>query len=220
MTKDERNEVGSGRVKKIYDSKVATKYDSTMPPFFRRWKRKAFERSTLKRGDDVLVFCCGTGGDFPYIIEKIGENGRIVGVDFSAEMLRQAKQRVSENGWKNIELIEADVTELKDGKLGSFDSAVCTLGLSIIPDHVSGYQNLISHVKHGGEVIIGDMQLASGFLGIFNPITILMARKYGGTHVGHQNSLEIKKLMKDGLSDIMEKRFFLGAYYFCIGKKG
>lgn len=206
------------RIKRIYDSKVATKYNSTMPPFFKRWKRKAIERSFLKEGDNVLVFCCGTGGDFPHIIEKIGENGRIVGADFSSEMLRQAQQRVADNGWTNVKLIEADVTKLKDGTLGTFDTVICTLGLSIIPDHLTAYENLISHVKKGGEVIIGDMQLASGLSRIFNPITTLMARKYGGTHEGHQNSLEIKELMKKELIHIREGRFFLGAYYYCIGK--
>jgi demethylmenaquinone methyltransferase/2-methoxy-6-polyprenyl-1,4-benzoquinol methylase len=220
MTRDLESGVGDGRVKKIYDSKVATKYDSTMPPFFKRWKRKAFATSSLKEGDGVLVFCCGTGGDLPYILNKIGEEGRVVGVDFSSEMLRLAKQRVMENGWKNVELIEADVTSFNEGELGEFDAVVCTLGLSIIPDHLKAYHNLISHAKKGGEVIVGDMQLASGFLSIFNPITILMAKKYGGTHEGHQNSLEIRKLMKEELIDIREKRFFFGAYYFCIGKNG
>jgi len=217
MTKGKPNGAGRGRIKKIYDSNVATKYDSTMPPFFKRWKRKTIERSSLKLGDSVLVFCCGTGGDFPYIIDKIGDEGRIVGVDFSSEMLSNAKVRINENGWKNVELIEADVIELKDGTLGTFDVGICTLGLSIIPDHLSGYQNLISHVKSGGEVIIGDMQLASGLLGVFNPVTILMAKKYGGTHEGHQNSLEIRKMMKNGLNDIKERDFFFGAYYYCIG---
>jgi demethylmenaquinone methyltransferase/2-methoxy-6-polyprenyl-1,4-benzoquinol methylase len=220
MNNDESNVSGPERVKVIYDSNVATRYDSTMPPFFKRWKRKAIERSDLKMGDEVLVFCCGTGGDFQFILERIGGDGRIVGVDFSSEMLGQAKQRVRDNGWTNVELIESDVTKLQDGELGEFDSVVCTLGLSIIPDHMKAYQNLLSHLRKGGEMIVGDMQLASGLLGMFNPITIMMARKYGGTHEGHWNSLQIKERMKSNLSDIREKRFFMGAYYFCIGKLG
>jgi len=217
---DEMNGSEEGRIKRIYDSSVATRYDNTMPPFFRRWKRKAIGNSSLKKGDNVLIFCCGTGGDFPYIIERIGEEGKVVGVDFSSEMLIQAKQRVRESGWTNVKLIEADVTTFREGELGSFDAVVCTLGLSIIPEHMKAYDNLISHVKKDGEIIVGDMQLASGMLSIFNPITILMAKKYGGTHEGHQNSLEIKKKMKVELEDIKEKRFFLGAYYFCIGRNG
>jgi len=218
MKMDDEEDVKAEKVMKIYSGRVATKYDSTMPPFFNRWKREAIERSSMMKGDAVLVFCCGTGKDFPHILKKIGEAGRIVGVDFSSEMLGQADMRVQENGWKNVELVKADVTELKDGALGTFDAVVCTLGLSIIPDHLSAFNNLISHIKKGGEVVIGDMQLATGILSAFNPMTILMAKKYGGTREGHKNGLEIRNMMKERLSNVREKEHFFGSYFYSIGR--
>jgi hypothetical protein len=38
-----------------------------MPPFFMSWKKKAINDSSLKSGGRILVFCCGTGLDFPAI---------------------------------------------------------------------------------------------------------------------------------------------------------
>ncbi len=208
----------SETVKDIYSGKVGKKYDFSSPPFFARWKKVAFSESSLKRGDRVLVFCCGTGLDFPHILNKIGKEGLITGVDFSSVMLDIARQKIDENKWDNIELIEADITKPIDELSQKYDVGVCTLGLSIIPDYKSAYYNLLAYIKKQGEIIIGDMQLASGFHARFNPLTIFLSKKYGGTYEGHQNSLELYSLMKSELTEVRKMEFFFESYYYCIGK--
>jgi len=210
--------VESNKVKEIYASKVAKKYDYSLPPFFARWKKKAFNESSLKKGDHVLVFCCGTGLDFPHILKKIGAEGKIVGVDFSALMLDSAREKIRKYNWNNIELIEADITQFKNFDKTNFDSGVCTLGLSIIPEYKKAYKNLLGCVKKGGEIIIGDMQLASGWLARLNPFTILLSKKFGGSYEGHQNSLDLYQLMEKELANVKKQEFFFKAYYCCIGK--
>ena len=71
----------------------------------------AIELLHLQPGDRVLELGCGTGLNFPHIIEKIGPEGRLIGVDFTAEMLACARERVEQSGWKNIELIQSDIAE-------------------------------------------------------------------------------------------------------------
>jgi len=206
------------KIEEIYASKVAEKYDFSMPPFFARWKKAALNESSLKSGDRVLVFCCGTGLDFPHILIKIGKEGKIVGVDFSSEMLRQAKEKVRKEKWGNIELIEADITQFENQLDQRFDVGVCTLGMSIIPEYRSAYDNLCSHVKSQGEIIIGDMKLASGWLSRLNPLTLFLSKKFGGTYEGHQNSLELCSMMKQELTEVRKREFFFNSYFYCIGK--
>lgn len=207
------------KIKRIYTDKVANHYDSPIPHFFRGYKKLAFNDSSLKKGDRVLVFCCGTGLDFPYILEKIGSEGEIVGVDFSSEMLNKVKEKIRMNKWENIKLIEADVTKFKDKIDKNFDVGVCTLGISIIPEYKAAYYNLLSHVKNQGEIIIGDIQLSSGWRSLFNPITVFLAKKYGGTYEGHKNSRELYSIMKRELTNVKKREFFFKSYYYCIGKK-
>ena len=64
------------------------------------------------KGDRVVVFCCGTGLDFPPILERVGNRGQIIGIDFSAQMLRLAKEKVQKFKWNNVDLIQADVSGL------------------------------------------------------------------------------------------------------------
>ena len=206
------------RIKKIYSGITAKNYDLPISHFFGKYKKRAFNESSLKSGDRVLVFCCGTGLDFSHIIKKIGKDGKIVGVDFSPEMLKIARKRNKRKKWENVELIEADITKLKDPFDEKFDVGVCTLGISIIPEYETAYNNLVSNIKKHGEIIIGDMQLASGTFACLNPFTIFLAKRYGGSYKGHQNSVELYNIMKNNLSGVIKREFFFKSYFYCIGK--
>jgi demethylmenaquinone methyltransferase/2-methoxy-6-polyprenyl-1,4-benzoquinol methylase len=207
------------RIKKIYSGRVARHYDLPISHMFRKYKVKAFNSSSLKPGDRVLVFCCGTGLDFSHILKRIGDTGTITGIDFSEEMLDIARKRIQKRQWANVELIHGDVTRYENSTGHLFDAGVCTLGLSIIPDYIKAYENLVAAVKEGGEVIIGDMQLASNKFARFNPLTILLAKRYGGSETGHRNSLAIRDRMKQELRDRRNEEFFLGSYFYCLGRK-
>jgi ubiquinone/menaquinone biosynthesis C-methylase UbiE len=75
-------------------------------------KKSAVNELGLKRGDRVIAFCCGTGQEFPFIQERIGPEGEILGVDWSNGMLERAHRRIADNGWTNVTLVKADVTAL------------------------------------------------------------------------------------------------------------
>ncbi|UCH13874.1 MAG: class I SAM-dependent methyltransferase [Bacteroidales bacterium] len=209
----------SKKIEKIYSGKAVKHYDLPISHMFGKYKKKAFTDSSLKAGDKVIVFCCGTGLDFHEILKKTGKESKITGIDFSAEMLQKAQKRINKNNWRNIELIHADATKYKNESDNKFDVGICTLGISIIPDYKSAYYNLLSFVKEDGEIIIGDMQLASDWYARFNPFTIFLARRFGGSHEGHKNSLELCNIMQKELKEVKKKEFFLKSYFYCIGKK-
>ncbi|MFG1691453.1 class I SAM-dependent methyltransferase [Gemmatimonadota bacterium] len=205
-------------MRETYSLGMASRYDRSMAHFFPRFKRLAFNDSSLQPGDRVLVFCCGTGLDFPHILERIGSGGEIVGVDLSSHMLDKARDKITRKKWDNIRLIQDDVTEFRRDPEERFDTGVCTLGMSIIPDYKAAYSNLVSHVRRNGEVIIGDMQLASGPFAWLNRITVSLAKRYGGTHQGHQNSAELRAMMEADLTDVRTRELFARSYFYCIGK--
>ncbi len=211
--------ITSEKIKKMYSGVSARHYDLPISHFFGNYKRIAIEESFLKMGDSVIVFCCGTGLDFSPIVKRVGEEGRIVGLDFSPTMLKQAEQKIRKKRWKNISLREVDVTEVGSSYQNQFDVGICTLGLSIIPDYQSAYTNLLSSVKPGGSIIIGDAQLATGPLSFFNPLTIFLARRYGGSNKGHKNSHHIRLMMERDLKDRKSGEFFMNSYFYCTGIK-
>ncbi len=206
------------QVKELYEDISADRYSRRIS-HFNLTKRKSIERSNIATGDSVIVFCCGTGLDLPYVQKMIGPSGVITGLDFSLNMLDEAQRLVDAKGWKNVELVEQDILDL-DGRYDSrFDVAICTLGLSIIPNYELAYRKIFASVRGGGQVIVGDMKLAQGFKSIFNPLTVSLAKRFGGSFAGHENIHDIRDLMRRDMDGIIEEELMLGSYIYLIGTK-
>ena len=201
----------------IYTGRMVESYDMSISHFFGRAKALAFADARLSVGDRVLVLCCGTGLDFAPLLEHVGPSGAIVGVDRSPGMLAKARERIRRRGWTNVELVEADVTRLPSGVGAGFDAGVCTLGMSIIPDYTAAYEALLASVRPGGRVVIGDMQIASGWRARLNPLTVLLAQRYGGSVEGHRNAVLLRERMARELEHVRTRELFFDSYFTCVG---
>src|SRR5712692_8696290 len=73
----------------------------------RGMRRRAVEKLALKIGQVVLAVGCGTGLTFAAIEKQIAQPGRLIGIELSPEMLAIAAERVAEQGWENVILLEA-----------------------------------------------------------------------------------------------------------------
>ncbi len=115
------------------------------------------EMLDLKPGMRVLDVACGAGANFPYIIEKIGPTGTLVGTDYSKDMLDSAhRQFVVDRGWDNIKLVQNDAAEMKFAE--PFDVVICTLGLAVIPRHEMAMERAWEALKPGGVFGIADLK--------------------------------------------------------------
>jgi ubiquinone/menaquinone biosynthesis C-methylase UbiE len=111
----------------------------------------------LKPGMRVLDFACGAGANFPYVIERIGPTGTLVGTDYSQDMLDSAhEQFVVGRGWKNIQLVQSDAAEMRFDE--PFDVVICTLGLAVIPRYEQAMDRAWDSLKPGGIFGIADLK--------------------------------------------------------------
>ncbi len=71
------------------------------------------------------------------------------------EMLAAARWHARGEGWQNVEFVQGDAarTELP---AESFDAALCTLGLSVIPDHQAAIARVRAALKGGGRFVVLD----------------------------------------------------------------
>jgi len=69
-------------------------------------------KTGLKAGDVGLDLCTGTGSVPPFLAEKVGSSGLVVGLDFSSGMLQKAAKKIRGKDIKNIVLIQADAQHL------------------------------------------------------------------------------------------------------------
>jgi ubiquinone/menaquinone biosynthesis C-methylase UbiE len=204
----------------IYDH-VLSKLHDVLQLHMLPLKKIAVDELHLKRGDRVILFCCGTGQELPFIRERIGPEGEILGIDWSDGMLDQARRKIASNGWTNVKLVKGDVTALPECTVGiaSYDAGMCTLGLSIINQPENAFQGLKNAVKGGGRIVIGDVCSFSGLKSILNPFNTLIDLTFGNTH----RSLTHSRIFAEALpSDLLEAKLkwhLGGSYYIASGRR-
>jgi ubiquinone/menaquinone biosynthesis C-methylase UbiE len=99
---------------------------------------------------EVLEVAIGTGRNLPFYPRRI----QLTGIDFSPAMLALARERAAELGI-DVTLLEADAQHLPFAD-NRFDTVVCTLALSSIPDPAAAI-NEMYRVLHprGQRLVVG-----------------------------------------------------------------
>jgi demethylmenaquinone methyltransferase/2-methoxy-6-polyprenyl-1,4-benzoquinol methylase len=126
-------------------------------PLYANARMRAIELLELQPGARVLDLACGTGANFASIEQRIGPAGELVGIDLTSQMLHQARARVLRHGWANVQLREVDICSLPGEHIGEpFDAALCTLGLSVIPQWQRAWDAMLALVRPGGRLAVMD----------------------------------------------------------------
>ena len=118
------------RSKANFDT-IATEYDGLR--FVHHCATRLVELTALEPGIRVLDLATGTALVASLVAPKVGMNGRVVGVDFSAGMLVQARARLNSLGLEWVELLEADAAQLPFLE-SSFECVLCASSLMFMPD--------------------------------------------------------------------------------------
>ena len=143
-------------------------------------------------GQQVLDIGCGTGLNFSLLQEHIGTSGTIVGIDRSAEMLRQARRRARARGWQNVILIQADMMLLDPGAIAArieacggktvSDAALATYSLSLMGNWEQAWTNMTGLIATPARVGVVDMQDPEGRARWLTPLARL-ACALGGSDI-------------------------------------
>ena len=106
-------------------------------PLFRPWVEPMLEEVELATGDYVLDVACGTGIVARLAKERVGETGRVVGVDLSPAMLAVARRVAPGIDWR-----EGDASALPLRGDERFDVVVCQQGLQFFPDRLAAARQM------------------------------------------------------------------------------
>ncbi|MDQ3986761.1 MAG: methyltransferase domain-containing protein [Actinomycetota bacterium] len=169
-------------------------------------RRRLVEEVDLSPGQTVLDVACGTGINFPLIQERIGPTGRIIGVDLSPDMLARARQRVQDQGWSNVRLIEASIEEADIPK--EIDAALFSLTHDVMRMEPA-LEHVWAHLKTGGRVGVLGAKWAPRWAFPINVALWLVSRAYVTTFEGYDRPwshlegiagpLRVRSLMLGGL---------------------
>jgi len=117
------------------------------------WRERAADRAALEPGDAALDLCCGTGDLALALRERVGPSGRVVGADFSEQMLELAREKASERGAREVTFEWADALELPYAD-ASFDAVTVGFGVRNLADLAAGFREMRRVLKPGGTCVI------------------------------------------------------------------
>jgi demethylmenaquinone methyltransferase/2-methoxy-6-polyprenyl-1,4-benzoquinol methylase len=147
--------IGAAAVRRIFDRSART-YDLLNHLFSlnidRRWRTTLVLSAGVAARGEVLDACCGTADLAIAFARRLGV--RVVGVDFSENMLRVGRGKVRRRGLEGrVQLLEADVLRLPF-EAGRFDAAALAFGLRNLADRPRALREMVRTLKPGAPLLV------------------------------------------------------------------
>ncbi len=174
------------------------------------------EFAGIKKGDTVIDLGSGAGNDVFIARAIVGETGKVIGLDFTEEMLAKANKNNAKLGYKNVEFKLGEIEQMPfENKIA--DVVVSNCVLNLVPDKKKAFAEIYRILKPGAHFCVSDIVLK----GELNPELKKSAAMYAGcisgalqqeeyldiiNQSGFKN-IEIKKTKRIDLPDELLKNY-------------
>ncbi|PIC87786.1 bifunctional demethylmenaquinone methyltransferase/2-methoxy-6-polyprenyl-1,4-benzoquinol methylase UbiE [Sporosarcina sp. P20a] len=134
--------------------KISTDYDkmNSVISFNQhiKWRNDIMERMNVQLGAKALDVCCGTADWTVALAQATGPTGKVVGLDFSANMLDSGRDKVTP--YPNLTLVQGNAMSLPFAD-NTFDYVTIGFGLRNVPDYLTVLKEMRRVLKPGGMAV-------------------------------------------------------------------
>jgi SAM-dependent methyltransferase len=116
------------------------------------------EHAGIKKGDTVVDLGSGAGNDVFVARAIVGDEGKVVGIDMTEEMIEKANINNAKLGYKNVEFHFGDIEQMPfENNIA--DVVVSNCVLNLVPDKQKAFAEIHRILKPGAHFCVSDIVL-------------------------------------------------------------